>query len=815
MPIALSMFWIRWNGSRSHWNDGIHTGFDAVARSMILHTLIGPNQQVMCHALLAVPVALFSPLLINAQFGTETIIYSGQLVLADFRIADMDGDLDMDIVFSTTPGLNPDLVWIENTDGEGMFGATHPIQTGFGGPPKFDLADINGDGSLDVVFVGSNNETIYHSANDGNGVFGPPIGVYAGSTSVWDMVCSDITGSSLPEIVFTRAGGTFWYVNVSGTFQAMDSLGNLGGPVLHARDMNMDGYNDILTIYWTGQVEIGVNSTGGGASWPIDTVSNLPNWSNQTIVIDVEPDGDLDLLQLAGHASWLENFAADGQPWPSFEHHAIGSEQVNQSGWSSSLGCGNGTDVVWSPMDSLPVQWLNYDGALNDFSSPLPLPAIPSGQGMRTGDIDGDGDEDLVVVHGDTLSWFANNLSPFSTGIASASLHDILCANGGPYPLPDGSPSGGTWSGYGVDANVFSRDTVGDGEYPLVYTVLDTSGCPVSAVDTVEVITGTSVEPPLSGTIYCIYNDIQFTGYPAGGMWSGVVDSTGFLDSDCALRPLIGPSYYTYTDTTGAQCYGGGAFFQLQYCATPAVYNTGPFCLNDGVQIIEANGPALGGVWLDPMPFDSVVFDTVPGVTMLWGYFDPAQGAGTYQVVAGANGGGYCADTSITYIVVNPLPDAQIFSTGPYCVQEDTAFIHAWPPGQFAGAAMGNDSLGLVLPSALDTGWHQFTFAVTDTNGCTTLLVDSFRVEVCTGMVEENGSNLTIAPNPTEDEVEIRSGDGPADMLLMDAQGRVVWKRERLTSPARIDLSHLAPGPYQLRVLNQRGIAASGRLIVH
>ena len=90
-------------------------------------------------------------------------------------LADLDGDGDLDVVTShTDSGLGPqDLVWHEN-DGSGGFATEHPIDlsiTGFtlgrGGttPP----ADVDGDGDLDL-FRGSEDGIGWYE-NVGGGAF--------------------------------------------------------------------------------------------------------------------------------------------------------------------------------------------------------------------------------------------------------------------------------------------------------------------------------------------------------------------------------------------------------------------------------------------------------------------------------------------------------------------------------------------------------------------------------------------------------------------------------------------------------------------
>lgn len=96
----------------------------------------------------------------------------------DFAVADIDGDGDMDIIFSATnqdvAGVENGAIWINNGKGE------FTVQEGervikMGRSGNIDFGDIDGDGDLDVIFVGWGNgssvDTRGIALNDGNGHF--------------------------------------------------------------------------------------------------------------------------------------------------------------------------------------------------------------------------------------------------------------------------------------------------------------------------------------------------------------------------------------------------------------------------------------------------------------------------------------------------------------------------------------------------------------------------------------------------------------------------------------------------------------------
>ncbi|MBK7113434.1 MAG: T9SS type A sorting domain-containing protein [Flavobacteriales bacterium] len=117
------------------------------------------------------------------------------------------------------------------------------------------------------------------------------------------------------------------------------------------------------------------------------------------------------------------------------------------------------------------------------------MSALPSPEAIHSGDLDGDGREDLILWHTDSIiSWYRNILAPPQT-----IPFETMCL-GTPAMLFDNVVTpGGSWSGIGVVNNVF---TVADtGAYTVYYTVVDTaSGCPVIESQLIEVSLCTSID---------------------------------------------------------------------------------------------------------------------------------------------------------------------------------------------------------------------------------------------------------------------------------------------------------------------------------
>lgn len=597
--------------------------------------------------------------------------------------ADLDGDGDLDLMVAGAASNG--LIWFENLDGIGTSWVPDTLESNMV-LGNFVVADMNGDGSNDVVYHDEQDQVLKWRVNDGTGTFGPAEVIGALAAVGGTLICSDIAGSPLPEVIHSGPARTVWYVNNAGAFTVKDSLATVGGPsspVVLVGDMDLDSDPDFVTINWSGFVEVGNNLAGDGTQWQSDLIPGVSfMWLNsQTMqLLDVDGDGDLDVVDATHESKWLENLTADGAAWPSFQVHALAEWPEWGSGWCTDLGCGPGVDMLWTPTgDSLNVLMSSYDSSMNAFTPPTAISGLNRWDWMRTADLNGDGSEDLIVGRSDSLVWYANQL-PMNAAIASVPPLDTLCMFGGQYVLPDGAPSGGAWDGPAVAGNVFDASMMPPGAYPLTYTALDSNGCPTSVQEPISVIFGPTITPQLSGTLFCIDEDIQFSATPSGGTWPSFLGANGNLSANCALRPLGGEVSNEYTDVTGATCVGMGVFVELLPCAVPSLSSGGQHCITDTVITITASGPALGGVNLYGA-FDSLEFSTM--TTSVIGYFDPSQGAGTYPVYAVASGAGQCQDTAYTTVVVDPVPTVPIIAGAPtICAGQLTTLVVSNPqPG--------------------------------------------------------------------------------------------------------------------------------------
>ncbi len=242
------------------------------------------------------------------QFGTPPVLSGAALSYgakvnytvgsdpAEIRVADLNGDGKLDLVVENS-GSNTVSVLLGN--GDGTFKPAVNYATG-ADPWSLQIGDVNGDGKLDIVTCNESASTVSVLLGNGDGTFQPAVNYTTGSgTSPECMRLGDLTGDGSLDIVTANAGTNNISVlrnNGDGTFATPVMYSTATHPTSIAiGDLNGDGKQDVVTAnYETNNVSVLMGNGDGTFKAAVNyTCGATP----QTVELaDCNNDGHLDIV---------------------------------------------------------------------------------------------------------------------------------------------------------------------------------------------------------------------------------------------------------------------------------------------------------------------------------------------------------------------------------------------------------------------------------------------------------------------------------------------------------------------------------------
>lgn len=336
---------------------------------------------------------------------TETRTTAAQSITNNLAVGDVNGDGRPDVV--TTNRLRHTIgVLTQSPDGSLLDNGTFPLSGDF--PVALALGDLDGDQALDVVTLDRRTESVSILINSGDGTFGAPRGFEIGGN----------TASSIDLFDFDNDGDLDFLIafdeKVAIHFNPGDAT---PGPariidVLPVRtsvaDVDSDGNLDLIVADAERSIEIFLNLGSG----PFVPLADIPAEAQFVAPGDFDGDGTIDVALIADDPSRMDLLVGGLIDRVQFESvrtplstrsrpHQIGLGDFNGDGLPDVVAANSNLSDFYTVA-------YNQGGGRFDRVRHHLLPNDGVGRSADTGDLDSDGDIDILL--GDLQSGLKTNV---------------------------------------------------------------------------------------------------------------------------------------------------------------------------------------------------------------------------------------------------------------------------------------------------------------------------------------------------------------------------------------------------------------------
>lgn len=341
-------------------------------------------------------------------------------------------------------------------------------------PEPLVFGDFNGDGKLDMALAGLQESAgaVFILLGDGNGNFTPASGspIMVGGLPR-SLAMADFNGDSIPDLVTSDSQGTGVTV-LLGDGQGSFTIAS-GSPFVSGSDpfsvavgdFNGDGNVDLAVGNYFASAN-NVNIFLGDGTGRFTTAPGSPFSAGNSVsfiaVADFNGDGNSDLATSNALDNTVTIMLGNGSggfspspasPFPTCpETWLLAAADFNEDGKPDlAIACGVGGGGTPPPHMTVLIQDTNGDGG---FTQPTGSPYPVGGNGLATGDFNGDGHLDIVAT--DNESGTISVLSGDGTGKFAPALGSPIAVNQGEYFVAAGDVNGDGLADIGVVAEVSS-----------------------------------------------------------------------------------------------------------------------------------------------------------------------------------------------------------------------------------------------------------------------------------------------------------------------------------------------------------------------
>ncbi len=341
----------------------------------------------------------------DGTFQTPVSLHSGADAVT---IADVNGDGHLDVVTTASS-------WIQVFLGDGQGAFTGPFRTPLWSSESLAVGDVDGDGIPDVVSTrsvgGSSADTLVYFPGRGDGTFNPSVTIVTlGGDGFRHVQLADLTGDGKLDIIATK-GFTIQVLagHDDGTFDApVQTFAPPSPAVFSISDFDGDGRPDLALSQTdpfnpssSGGLDIFLGNGDGSFAYNATYATGSGLWALATADFGNQGRNGVVTVGYPDTAAWVLAGNGDG---------TLRSELLNDTG-SAVLALTTADFNEDGRPDIGSLVYLNAGGSVifyslggpqGRFSSGGSISAGPSPAGLQSGDLNGDGHADLATLRRDT-----------------------------------------------------------------------------------------------------------------------------------------------------------------------------------------------------------------------------------------------------------------------------------------------------------------------------------------------------------------------------------------------------------------------------
>ena len=238
--------------------------------------------------------------------------------------ADMDGDGDMDILSASN--ADNTIAWYENNGDANPTWTADDIATDAAGANSVFAADMDGDGDMDIVSSSANDNTIAWYENDGNAnPTWAAADIATSANSARSVFVADMDGDGDMDILSASYNDNTiaWYENngdANPNWAAADIATDAAGALsVYAADMDGDGDMDIVSASYNDNTIAWYENDGNtDPTWAAADISTSAADASSVFAADMDGDGDMDIVSADfsdNTIAWYENNGDANPTW--------------------------------------------------------------------------------------------------------------------------------------------------------------------------------------------------------------------------------------------------------------------------------------------------------------------------------------------------------------------------------------------------------------------------------------------------------------------------------------------------------------------